>query len=200
MNFAPEIHEQVADLTARYGIPIRASITLPDGGFDPFRKPDRIGEVCMVIRRPNGHLLTARKTFYPRDAYRLLTGGIAPGEPVEAALLREVQEETGLEVTIRTFLAVIEYTARSSDPQPGRFYTFVFLLDETGGILEPQDPTEQIAGFREVLPQELPALATSLEHAPDEDDPEISGRWRSWGIFRAIVHRMVYATLIDVEA
>jgi 8-oxo-dGTP pyrophosphatase MutT (NUDIX family) len=63
----------------------------------------------MVIRRPGGALLTAIKTFYPPGAYRLLTGGVGHGEPIEAALLREVEEETGLDVEVQRFVAVIEY-------------------------------------------------------------------------------------------
>jgi len=202
MQLAPELHAQVETLSMRYGSPVRTTVMLPDGSFAPFAKSDRIGEVCMVIRRPTGHLLTARKTFYPHNAYRLLTGGIEHGEPIEAALRREVVEETSLTVDIRRFLAVIAYTA----PAPGvaspsdadslnHFYTFVFLLDEIGGTLAPQDPEERIAGFREVLPEELPTLATRLEQVPDADDPEIGGRWRSWGMFRAVVHRVVHTTL-----
>ncbi len=204
MQLAPELHAQVETLFARYGSPIQTTAMLPDGSFDPFVKSDRIGEVCMVIRRPSGHLLTARKTFYPHNAYRLLTGGIAHGEPIEAALRREVIEETSLTVNVRRFLAIIAYTApvnvRDTGPSVqadklAHFYTFAFLLDEIGGMLAPQDPDERIDAFREVLPEELPALATRLEQIPDEADPEIGGRWRSWGMFRAVVHRVVYTTL-----
>src|SRR6266487_1360095 len=87
----------------------RVAVELHGEPFDPLILNDRIGEVCMVIRRKNGKLLTAIKTFYPPGAFRLLTGGIAHGESIEAALLREVDEETGLDVIARRFLAVIEY-------------------------------------------------------------------------------------------
>ena len=66
----------------------------------------------MVVRRPNGKLITAKKTFYPPGAFRLLTGGVGHGELIAAALLREVAEETGLDVVVRRFLAVIEYQLR----------------------------------------------------------------------------------------
>src|ERR1700730_11411247 len=69
--------------------------------FDPLNKTDRYGEVCMVVRRPNGKLLTMIKTFYPKGAYRLTTGGINHGENILDALLRETQEETGLQVEIQ---------------------------------------------------------------------------------------------------
>src|SRR5262245_8008181 len=94
----PEIEAEIAVLAARYGEPRRVSVALSGAPFDPLIMTDRFGEVCMVIRRPRGTLLTAIKTFYPPGAYRLLTGGVGHGEPIDAALLREVDEETGLEV------------------------------------------------------------------------------------------------------
>ena len=65
----------------------------------------------MVIRRPNGRILLSIKTFYPRGAYRLPTGGIHPGEGVHDALVREAHEETGLDLTVERFLARIAYFA-----------------------------------------------------------------------------------------
>src|SRR5262245_32555552 len=100
---------EIAGLAARHSAPRRVAVELRGGPFDPLVMPDRYGEVCMVIRRPNGKLITAIKTFYPPGAFRLLTGGVQHGEPIADALMREVAEETGLDVIVRQFLAVIEY-------------------------------------------------------------------------------------------
>ena len=114
----PELESEIAGLAARYGQPRRIDAALHGAPFDPLIMTDRFGEVCMVIRRPDGVLLTAIKTFYPSGAYRLLTGGVKHGEPIEAALLREIEEETGLEVEVRRFLAVIEYQLDSENQEP----------------------------------------------------------------------------------
>jgi len=211
----PEIEAEVAALVARYGVPRRVDAVLSGAPFDPLIMTDRFGEVCMVIRRPGGALLTAIKTFYPPGAYRLLTGGVKHGESIEAALLREVEEETGLEVEVRRFLAVIEYhldgrwrletrDERSSapiphppSPIPYTFVTFVFLLDEVGGMLGARDPEERIESFREVAVAELPALAAALDSIGEGFDPRIGGSWSDWGRFRAVVHRVAYAALAD---
>jgi NAD+ diphosphatase len=217
----PEIESEIAVLAARYGEPRRVDAGLQGAPFDPLILTDRFGEVCMVIRRPNGRLLTAIKTFYPSGAYRLLTGGAKHGEPIEAALLREVEEETGLDVEIRRFLAVIEYHLSpenqeprtenrlsntqqadtrhtAHDTQPGyMFVTFAFLLDEVGGTLGAHDPEERIASFREVEVAELPALAATLNNISAGFDREIGGSWSDWGRFRAVVHRVVHAALSD---
>lgn len=197
------MEREVAELAQRYGAPLRQIATLSNTKlFDPLGKPDRTGEVCMVIRRRNGKLLTARKTFYPANAYRLLTGGINHGEPILEALLRETEEETGLEVEVRQFLAVIGYTLQrpseigaAAQQRATRFHTFAFLLDEISGLLACYDPDERVEDFREVAVAELPALATHLEQLGQDFDPEIDGRWRDWGRFRAVAHRAVYQAL-----
>jgi 8-oxo-dGTP pyrophosphatase MutT (NUDIX family) len=195
------VEAEISALAARYGEPRRVIARLESSPFSPFGKRDRFGEVCMVVRRPNGKLLTAIKTFYPAGAFRLLTGGVGHGESIEAALLREIAEETGLEVRVRRFLALIEYRLAPGGPESGaatlEFATFAFLADETGGALSAQDESEQIAAFREVAVDELPRLAETLDQLPAVADPEIDGRWRDWGRFRAVVHRVVHEALAD---
>lgn len=188
---------EIAALADRYGAPARVAAHLSDAAFDPLTRTDRIGEVCMVIRRPNGRLLTMRKEIYPPGVFRLPTGGIAPDEPVEAALLREVTEETSLEVSIRRFLAVIAYHV--PDTATAAFYTFAFLLDERGGSLAAQDPHERVEAFREIAPEELPSLAARLEQLEPRRDRAIGGDWRAWGAFRAVTHRAVAEALNGVN-
>jgi 8-oxo-dGTP pyrophosphatase MutT (NUDIX family) len=220
---APAIETEIADLAARYGQPQRVTVELTGAPFSPLILEDRHGEVCMIVRRPNGKLITAIKTFYPAGAFRLLTGGVDHGEPIAEALLREVAEETGLDVVVRRFLAVIEYQLQGMgdkrsaggsygwgigyrlpiphppSPVPSNFATFAFLLDEIGGTLQAQDAGEQIEMFRELAVADLPALAETLENVPDMRDEEIDGSWRDWGRFRAVAHRVVYAALTSAE-
>ncbi len=192
MLLDPVTETNIQALAMRYGTPRRIAAPLDGASFDPVAQFDRYGEVCMVVQRHNRRLLAAIKTFYPKGCFRLLTGGIAHGETIEAALQREVEEETGLQTVIRRFLAVIVYP-------PHRFATFAFLLDECGGELGARDPHEHIAAFREIDVAELPILAATLEAAPDRFDAMIGGNWREWGRFRAIVHRVVYEALSTDE-
>jgi ADP-ribose pyrophosphatase YjhB (NUDIX family) len=192
------IDAEVHSLAQRFGTPLHQMVVLQNELFDPLSKQDRYGEVCMVIRRPNGKLLTAIKTFYPRGAYRLLTGGIHHGERIYDALLRETEEETSLRVEVRRFLAVLNYQHRNNSPeQRFNFSTFAFLLDEVGGTLHVGDPDEQLEEFREIDVDELPALAEYLAHLADRRSDEIQGRWSNWGQFRSAVHRAVHTALTE---
>jgi len=182
---------EIDDLARRYGEPRHIDATIHDGFDDPIRRKDRFGEVLMAIRRPNGKLLVAIKTFYPRGAYRLPTGGIHHGEPIHDALLRETKEETGLDTTVRRFLATIAYRGRTTPTDAPLFHTFAFLLDELGGALGALDTDEQIEDWRELAPEELRAQAAVLEGLTTEGKKSIGGSWADWGRFRAIAHRVV---------
>ncbi len=193
------IQDELEQLAHAYGQPLVRTIDLANSYlFDPLNRTDRYGEVCMVVRRPNGRLLTMTKTFYPRGVSRLPTGGINHGEPILSALLRETLEETGLQVELRRFLAAVAYHTGNAQASPV-FYTFAFLLDETGGTLGALDEAERLEAFFEVEPGSLPELAARLEQVEDIYTTEINGRWRDWGYFRAAIHRVVWEALEGQE-
>ena len=192
----PALREERDALAVRFGAPIARDVALRDVAFDPVGAPDRIAEVCMVVRRPSGRLLLAIKDFYPRGAFRLPTGGIHRGETIEGALRREAHEETGLRLRPRRFLAALTY--RHGVGGPVVFHTFAFLLHETGGHLASQDPGERIERWREIDPGDLAAVARALERIRDDAGDEIPN-WSAWGRFRAHVHRAV-AEALDVPA
>ena len=197
MELSADAVAEIGRLAYRYGPPRRVRTTIDDSFDDPIRKEDRFGEVCMVIRRPNGNLLLAIKTFYPRGAYRLPTGGIHHGEGVYDALVREAHEETGLDLIVRRFLARIAYRPQSRPSDEPVFHTFAFLLDETGGTLGTLDPAEQLEDWREIDPSELVGVAEFLDDLRSAGTQDIGGDWRSWGKFRAVVHREVHAALMS---
>jgi 8-oxo-dGTP pyrophosphatase MutT (NUDIX family) len=191
MELSADARREVSELARRYGEPRAVHATIHDGFDDPIRRRDRFGEVLMAVRRPNGKLLVAIKTFYPRGAYRLPTGGIHHGESIHAALVRETKEETGLDTTVRRFLATIAYRGQSSPTAAPLFHTFAFLLDEVGGTLGALDTDEQIEDWREMAPAELRAQAAMLDALVTEGTKSIGGSWSDWGRFRAIAHRAV---------
>lgn len=183
------MQQEIDDLAQRYG---PAQMRVVEMGSNSYLlQGSRLCEVCMIIRRPNGRLLTMKKTFYPAGAYRLLTGGIEPGESILEALQREVQEETGLTTTLIRFLGAIVY---HMETRP-RFATFAFLLEETGGVLQTNDPEEYLEAFQEIEIDTLPLIIERLSKLGHSYDPEIGSYWDDWGRFRIVVHRLVWECL-----
>lgn len=195
MELTPPILDELEGLARRYGAPLVVDTQIDDSFRDPIWKRDRYGEVCMVIRRPNGNVLLSIKTFYPRGAYRLPTGGIRHGEGVLDSLIRETMEETGLVTEVRRFLARIAYRPLSQPTSAPVFHTFAFLLDEVGGTLGTIDASERIEEWREVDAAELPRVADLLDNLQTAGTEDIGGDWAAWGRFRAVVHRAVYEAL-----
>ncbi len=174
---------EITAIAARYGQPLRRQITC-EIGEELFvtrfmRASDRRGEVVLAIERPNGQLLLHRKAHYGPEHFRLPTGGVNLSETVLSAALRETTEETGLQVTVMRFLAVIEY-ALCFDLIRLPFVSYVFHLRETGGLLS-RDGGE-VDSFGECRPNELPAIAATLCSIPGE-----RGHWGHW---RAVAHEV----------
>jgi 8-oxo-dGTP pyrophosphatase MutT (NUDIX family) len=182
------VNSEIESLAATYGAPVIASETLRIktmfGALD--ERPARVAEVVPVIQRPNGRLLTMIKENYPADAYRLPSGGIHKGESILDALLRETYEETGLHVTVRRFLAIVRYQVIVATGRTGRFTSYAFLV-EGDGALQPQDPNERIAGFREVAVSDLRPMAEMLRSLRTGGEND----WSDWGKYRAVVHSVV---------
>lgn len=189
----PAMRSEVAALAGRLGRPIGREIALDDIAFDPVGNPSRFAEVCMVVRRPTSDVLLSIKTFYPRGAYRLPTGGIDQDEPILEAVVRETLEETGLRLEVTRFLAALTY--RDGPTGPPVFHTFAFLLDDPGGApVTPIDEHEQIESYIEVPVSGLPQVAERLERIPPDGAPGIPN-WDAWGRFRAHAHRVVHEAL-----
>jgi ADP-ribose pyrophosphatase YjhB (NUDIX family) len=174
---------EIAALAACYGQPLRRSVEC-EIGEELFltrfvRASDRRGEVVLAIERPAGRLVLHRKAHYAAEHFRLPTGGVNLGEPVLDAVLRETMEETGLQVAVVRFMAVIDYCLRF-DPIRLPFVSYLFHLRETGGRLSLDGG--EVESFGECSPDELPAIAATLRSIPGE-----RGYWGRW---RAVAHEV----------
>jgi 8-oxo-dGTP pyrophosphatase MutT (NUDIX family) len=191
--------EVVAELSRRFGQPLARSVALPANSYlsQPGTHP-REAEVCMVIRRPGGRVLTFRKDFYPPGIYRLPTGGVERGEPILAALGREAREEIGFDLRVTRFLAVVTHHLPPGGAIP-RFVSYAFLLDGLAGPPVCADPAERVVGYRDVEPSTLSAIAAQLDALEDAVSDELRASWRDWGRFRAVIHRAVWEALAAGE-
>lgn len=187
----PVVEEEVLRLAERYGAPLRRSFRVTaDETALAYRfggKGDRRAEVVFAVQDPCGSIWVHAKASYPRQVYRLPSGGIHWPESVEDALLREIAEETALPVQVRRFLGLIEYEfLHQGETAP--FASYVFWVQSLGGVPQPQEG-EGITSFQLVPPDRLVELAAGLR--------SLAGDRRAWGEWRALVLDLVHAALAD---
>lgn len=149
---------------------------------------DVIGEVVLVLPRPNGKVLTMSKSFYPEGVFRLPSGRIHPGETPEEAFIREAKEETGLDIIPVTKLAEVVLHCVSDDEQTD-VTSNILLGPLTTDTPHPLDTSEQISAYGEADAAELQAIAQRLRNLP--------GKWTGWGRFRAPAHEVVAKYLAE---
>jgi ADP-ribose pyrophosphatase YjhB (NUDIX family) len=112
-----------------------------------------------VVRDESGELLVVLPIFPPRR-WGIPGGKVGQRETPHAAVVREVREETGLEVVVERCLLVDGHRWRSTD--------FIFACRSIGGRLRPQP--EEIAEVRWMADAEIartsPKLARLLSLLP----------------------------------
>lgn len=108
-----------------------------------------------IIVNEKGEILFQRRGDV--NMWGLPGGALELGESAEEALLREIKEETGLEIRIERPLGV--YTKYFSEyPNGDRAQTigFIFVCRSSGGLLK-GDGTESLE-LKYFSPEEIPAL------------------------------------------
>ena len=118
------------------------------------------GGVRVVVRDEDGNILMVRQQHPEREIWLLPGGGIENGETSSMAAVREVKEETGLDISVERMLWHVE---QLKDDGEQRYVNF-FLAHVTGGDLKlGEDPEFDEAGqvlreVRMISPDELPDL------------------------------------------
>jgi 8-oxo-dGTP diphosphatase len=106
--------------------------------------------VDIVIRVAGGVVLVRRR--YPPRGWALPGGFVELGETLEAAALREAEEETGLRIRLRRQFHT--YSDPSRDPRRHTMTT-VFLADAEGDPVGADDAAEARVFTQETLPEPL---------------------------------------------
>lgn len=106
---------------------------------------------CVIYRTNEGGAQVVLIRPKGRDSWALPKGLLEKGEPPEAAALREVREETGLEGKILRKVDNIKYTYNATwENPPERVFKIVtfYLMEHTGGDATRHDwEVEEVAWF-----------------------------------------------------
>lgn len=109
----------------------------------------RLAPCVIVVIRRDDRLLLARSSRIKRHFFSLIAGFVEPGESIEAAVAREVKEETGLDVT------GIRYQTSQPWPFPHQLM-LGFFADYAGGELVLQE--DELAEADWYRPGDLPPV------------------------------------------
>ena len=138
--------EVLRPLVDRFGPPAEWDGSRPITARDvstigPSIERGRRHDVTFAILAAGGLVVAIRKPQFPPGAWRIPSGGIQPGESLEAGTAREALEETGLEIELTGYPLV----ARSEFTHAGgveAWTTHVVTARVRGGALAPRDPVE----------------------------------------------------------
>lgn len=104
----------------------------------------------------DGRVLLVRRGRAPLKGLWSLPGGhVEFGESLEQAVSREVREETGLDILVRSRIDVAEIIGGAGTPAPHHYVLIVFAADLRGGTLAAGDDA---AEARFVAPAEFDEL------------------------------------------
>ena len=146
-------YDDIATIERDLGAPLVCDMDceITTGEFDMVKSSMRDGrshDVTMFIR--NGEhpdqVAVIRKPFFPEGAFRAPSGAAKPGESLASGAVRESMEETGLEVTLESYLVRINVRF-TSDGRVIDWTSHVFEASAAPGEIEPVD-TREIAEAR----------------------------------------------------
>jgi 8-oxo-dGTP diphosphatase len=102
--------------------------------------------VDIIMKRKDNSLILIRRKKEPFKEHWALPGGFLEyGETAEHAAIREMKEETGLDIEIIKLVGV--YSDPSRDPR-GHVISIAFLAKEIGGDLIASDDAKAVKVFK----------------------------------------------------
>ncbi|WP_306364364.1 NUDIX hydrolase [Nocardia sp. CC227C] len=130
--------------------------------------------VSAVVKDELGRILMIRRT--DNDMYSIPGGALEAGETVSEAVVREVKEETGIDVRITGMVGVFsnpDHVIAYDDGEVRQEFSICFHADPIGGELRTSDESKEVEW---IAPQELssrdihPSIALRIEQSLNRGD------------------------------
>ncbi len=117
-----------------------------------YRKKEVRTAVVAVVKNPDGNVLLTKRAIPPYLGKWVMPGGkIDVGEPITAALKREVMEEVGLEVHVEGLIDIFEIVP--SNEHKEHYVILYYLTSPKSGELVPnkEEISEVVWADREAV-------------------------------------------------
>lgn len=166
------LHERAQAERQRLGplyLKVHEEFLTPTGQYSA---PKQSVSVCGLFTNEAGEVLLVR-THWRADTWELPGGQVEEGEPLHLAVVREVLEETGLEVRVEGVTGVYSNIGRG-------ILTVVFRGAVTGGVLQTSPETQEV-GF---YPPEQALAMVSRPHFRSRLLDALSGKVVPYEAFR----------------
>ena len=120
-----------------------------------------------ILQDKKGNYILGGKDIYPKGIYRLIGGGVNSTEKPVQGLMREMHEETGLQVVQKNIkhLAHIESDFTNSKKQRFIFHIHLFHLVVDLNKLTPLTDLDEIRSF---TPNEFKKLISNYSKLPSK--------------------------------
>lgn len=138
---------------------------MPSPPFKDFLRPDYLG-VFGLLELPQGILLVANRRVIggrPTVVWDLPGGGVEPKETLSEALVREMREETTLEVAVGDMLLVTEGERIKNGERVGVWRSFFFHITREDGEIDISGEPD-LVDYRFVPRAEIVPLLTAPYH------------------------------------
>lgn len=128
----------------------------------------KVGCAAAIFDESGEKVLLTRRT--DNGQWCLPGGGMDPGESAAEACIREVKEETGLDVSVTKLIAIYTSPHRVSRYADGNTFQFVsmqFAVAVEGGQLGLSDETTEFGYFSQDAINDIDLMWNHIERIPD---------------------------------
>lgn len=132
-------------------------------------RPNRlIPAASAVVVDGAGRILLARRT--DNDLWTIPGGAMEPGESISHTAVREVKEETGIDVEVVSLVGIYsnpKHVVEYSDGEVRQQFSICFACRPVGGEPAPSDETSEVGYFTAEDLEEMdvhPSIRLRIEH------------------------------------
>ncbi len=152
---------------------------------DHFNEPDGplatrvVPTASAVVTEEDGRLLMAKRT--DNNLWTIPGGTMKPGETIAETAIREVKEETGIDVEVVSLVGIYsnpQHVVAYSDGEVRQQFSICFACRPIGGELATSDETSEVDYFspNEIEAMDIhPSIRLRIQHFLDNRDEPYLG-------------------------